>query len=60
VPADAEGVVHVHTRLEDRRIAPPRVTVRYSLKPVRKTIETDERGMPVALVETVERLERKR
>jgi hypothetical protein len=54
VPSLTEGSVHVHTALETRKIAPPRVSVRYSLKPVRKTIETDERGMPVALVETVE------
>jgi hypothetical protein len=54
VPADAEGAVHVHYTLEKRKIAPPRVSVRYSLKPVRKEIETDARGMPVALVETVE------
>jgi hypothetical protein len=54
VPSHTEGPVHVHRTLETRTIAPPRVTVRYSLKPVRKTIETDERGMPVAIVETVE------
>jgi hypothetical protein len=47
VSSHTEGTVDVHTALETRKIAPPRVTVRYSLKPVRKEIETDARGMPV-------------
>jgi hypothetical protein len=54
VPQDADGSVHVHTSLATRTIAPPRVTVRYSLKSVRKMIETDARSVLVPLVELVE------
>jgi hypothetical protein len=38
VPQDADGSVHVYTSLATRTIAPARVTVRYSLKPVRKIV----------------------
>jgi hypothetical protein len=31
---DAHGSVHVHSSLANRTISPPRVSVRYSLKPI--------------------------